>query len=178
MSKVFFVIAFLVSFHLTSHAQTATAHPQRTAATVCPEKNGLTQAEITEIVQAHNSARSQNKLPALTWNCKLASVAQEWATRGIFEHRPVRTYGENLFVSIRSTSKVTEAVQAWLLENSSWNQKTAACMPGKVCTHYTQVVWKKTTTIGCGINRNAGEKWKILLVCNYEPPGNGGGAPF
>jgi len=35
--------------------------------------------------------------------------------------------------------------------------------------HYTQVIWKNTTEVGCGVARsNQGEIW----VCNYNPPGN------
>jgi pathogenesis-related protein 1 len=65
-----------------------------------------------------------------------------------------------------------------MLEKASWNNKTASCAAGKTCTHYTQIVWKKTASIGCGINRNALGKWKVLLVCNYNPAGNGPGPPF
>ena len=28
--------------------------------------------------------------------------------------------------------------------------------------------------IGCGINRAATGKWKVLMVCNYDPAGNMG----
>ena len=144
----------------------------------CPGKNGMTQAEIAEILKAHNTVRSDLKLPMLTWDCKLADVAQEWAARGVFEHRTGITYGESLFVSAKANTKVKAAVQQWLLEKASWDSETASCSAGKICTHYTQIVWKATTTIGCGISRDVRGRWKVLIVCNYEPAGNSGGPPF
>jgi pathogenesis-related protein 1 len=154
------------------------AQPGKTSAKACPGKNGLTAAEIAELVEAHNSARAEHKLPPLTWDCNLADIAQEWATRGIFEHRTNPKYGESIFVSGSAKAKADSAVGFWMQERSSWDDKSAKCAGGKVCTHYTQVMWKKTTAIGCGINRNAPGKWRVLLVCNYEPAGNRGGPPF
>jgi len=148
------------------------------APNTCPGKNGLLAAEISDLLAAHNAVRGDNKLALLTWDCKLADTAQEWATRGIFEHRMPPKYGESLYVSSTSTVKAVTAVQQWMLEKTSWDNKTAVCAAGKVCMHYTQIVWKKTAHIGCGINRNASGKWRVLLVCNYEPAGNTGGTPF
>jgi len=38
-----------------------------------------------------------------------------------------------------------------------------------VCGHYTQIVWRDTKQVGCGVARdNRREIW----VCNYDPPGN------
>jgi hypothetical protein len=35
--------------------------------------------------------------------------------------------------------------------------------------HFTQVVWKGTTKLGCGSNPSCGMK---TYVCQYTPPGN------
>jgi hypothetical protein len=47
-----------------------------------------------------------------------------------------------------------------------------------VCGHYTQIVWKTTTRLGCGValcDQNSPfmgfPKWEFW-VCNYAPPGN------
>ena len=38
---------------------------------------------------------------------------------------------------------------------------------------YTQIVWAKTTTIGCGATRYKMRGYNVLyLVCNYGPTGN------
>lgn len=39
--------------------------------------------------------------------------------------------------------------------------------------HYTQVVWAKTTLIGCGRMTYKDKGWnKHYVVCNYGPSGN------
>ncbi len=144
----------------------------------CTGVNGLTRAEIVEILYAHNQIRAGLKLAPLTWDCKLADLAQEWAMRGVAEHRDDTIFGESIFVSGGSDVAAVAAVNKWLLEKPSWDNKTGTCKSGKVCTHYTQIVWKKTNHIGCGINRNAPGKWKTMLVCNYKPAGNNPGPAY
>jgi len=149
------------------------------APVVCPGTNGLTQAEITKILDAHNHPRARRKLEPLTWDCKLADFAQEWATRGVLEHREYNMYGENIFVAGSRKVHAASAIDHWMHEKSSWNNDTGACKSGKVCAHYTQIVWKTTARVGCGINRQApGGKWKTMLVCNYDPAGNHPGPAY
>jgi hypothetical protein len=38
--------------------------------------------------------------------------------------------------------------------------------------HYTQMIWKTTTRIGCAIHTEGG--WDYL-ICRYSPPGNADG---
>ena len=44
-------------------------------------------------------------------------------------------------------------------------------------SHYTQLVWAKTTRLGCAVNICPQSSFPVLVVCNYDPPGNMGGAP-
>ncbi len=144
----------------------------------CSGANGLTEAEITALLDAQNKIRADVGLPKFEWNCELADYAQEWATRGKFEHRPDDDYGENLYVSSDAGISPVSGVQSWLTEKAFWNNNSGVCQTGKICGHYTQIVWRKTTEVGCGINRNASVEWKVLLVCNYNPAGNVGGKPY
>jgi pathogenesis-related protein 1 len=148
------------------------------ASKVCSGSTEITETEKRQILESHNKARAEFSLSQLTWDCELAKVAQEWATRGIFGHRPDTDFGENLFVSSASKGSPINAVQQWMLEKSYWDNSSGVCQTGKVCTHYTQIVWKKTTKVGCGINRNAPGKWKTLVVCNYDPAGNSKGPAY
>jgi uncharacterized protein YkwD len=138
----------------------------------------LTRGEIIEILNVHNLVRAGLKLPQLTWDCKLADFAQAWATRGVPEHRDDTIYGESIFVSGARDAAAVASVNKWMLEKPNWNNATGKCSPGKTCTHYTQIVWKKTARIGCGINRNALGKWKTIVVCNYDPAGNEPGPAY
>lgn len=141
----------------------------------CTAKNGLTLAEINELLAAHNDARSEQKIAAVTWDCRLAELGQEWANQSVYEHRDNFTFGENIFVSGSSTEPIASVVKRWMLEKPNWNNETATCADGKVCTHYAQVMWRATTSIGCGINRSATGKWKAMVVCNYDPASKASG---
>jgi len=140
--------------------------------------NGLTNAEQAELVKEQNEARARQKLTPLTWDCALARYAQQWANRGVFEHRADSSYGENMFVASEPSEPVKTAVKRWMSEESNWTNKTGMCAPGKFCNHYTQVMWKATTKVGCGVNRFVNAKWKVVLVCNYDPPGNTPGPAY
>ncbi len=50
-----------------------------------------------------------------------------------------------------------------------------SCAAGKQCGHYTQLVWRDTERVGCGVancNNVDGFGAGNLWVCNYDPPGN------
>src|SRR5688572_8266887 len=75
----------------TNKTQTAVATkvaiPTVAPRATCSGANGLSAPEIDELLAAHNRVRADHKLAPMTWDCKLAAAAQEWATRGIFAHR-------------------------------------------------------------------------------------------
>ena len=140
----------------------------------CAEPNGLTNKEIVRILHRHNEARKKVKSPDIVWDCQLAAMAQEWATRGKAEHRPDNFLGENISVSSHSKISATQGVKQWLHERKRIDPATNKCKPGKMCLHYTQVVATVSLKLGCGINRKTIGKWKTLMVCNYDPAGNMG----
>lgn len=156
-------------------------------------KTPLSDAEIDEILRVHNAARAAVGSPAVTWNCKLAEFAQSWADKDVFEHSNENDQkdilgediaGENLSADADASTVVKKMLQGWLDEKPNWNNAAKTCAAGKVCGHYTQMVWKTTTQVGCGINRKAsvmGDPWKgttTYLVCNYFPGGNNGEDAF
>lgn len=159
-------------FLLLSLVFAAGAQEAKKAAVNCPETNGLTASEISEILEAHNNARADVNLPALGWSCKLAALAQEWANRGVFEHHTNFEFGENIASNESADASPVSNIRNWLSEKPLWDNAGAKCQTGKACYHYTQIVWKDTTEFGCGISRRATGKSKVLLVCNYNPPGN------
>lgn len=133
----------------------------------CPG-SGLADDEVADLVAGHNKQREKVRTPPLRWDCTLGAVAASWVKKGIAGHSDT-SFGENIFVASDPSEKVTKAVDQWEDEEHHWKNKTATCEAGKVCTHYTQLVWRATTKVGCAINRNASGKWKVILVCNYDP---------
>jgi pathogenesis-related protein 1 len=72
---------------------------------------------------------------------------------------------------------VDDAVASWVAESKDYDHSHNRCAKGKVCGHYTQVVWRHTRRVGCAVASCTGgspfraNDW-TLVVCNYDPPGN------
>jgi pathogenesis-related protein 1 len=154
--------------------------------TVANAATNFTPVEQTELVTAHNKWRNNVNVPPLIWSSSLADTAQVYAdklkTTQVCKmvHSHTNGLGENLFwasaltYSNRSSAvqsvSPTEAVDEWGSEKADYNYTANACTKGKMCGHYTQVVWKDTTQVGCGkaICTDNSQIW----VCNYTPAGN------
>jgi pathogenesis-related protein 1 len=119
----------------------------------------------------HNAVRSRLSLPPLVWSDQLAAVAQQWAetllARDEFLHRPRSAYGENLFDMAGAHASPTQVVSLWASEARNYDHASNRC--NGVCGHYTQIVWRDTTGVGCGFARSARRE---VWVCEYNPPGN------
>jgi len=157
--------------------------PRRPARTPTPasssssSQGGAEGGRFTGITAAHNKVRAELGLPALVWTPALAKFAQAWADklqkRGCeLQHRPSRgadaqKYGENIYWASGIKSSVDEVVGDWVAERKNFNAKANSCKG--VCGHYTQVVWRRSVRLGCGMATcGDAEVW----VCNYDPPGN------
>lgn len=139
-------------------------------------------AEAKGILKVHNAARRAVSVPPLAWSPKLAKYAQAWANRLArlqnLQHRPhsgswKQIYGENLAMaggSNRITGYGKKGSLQWLGEKRRYRHGTRS-LAG--VGHYTQMVWRKTLRIGCATGRYNKGPWKwVILVCNYDPPGN------
>lgn len=114
-------------------------------------------------------------LPSVRWSKQLAANAQAWADRCEFEHSQA-SLGENLGARSHMAGP-EEIVASWVSEGDDFNYASNRCAAGQVCGHYTQVVWRDSTEIGCGVAQCSGNspfgggEW-IMWVCNYSPAGN------
>jgi uncharacterized protein YkwD len=130
-----------------------------------------TPADYTAILDEHNRVRADHCAPALTWSDELAATAQAWADHlrdasCAFEHSSTE-YGENLAAGTSGTLSPADVVAMWYEEISLYNFKKGGFSMDT--GHFTQVVWKGTKQVGCGVSQCRGlDVW----VCNYDPPGN------
>ncbi|HLT39261.1 MAG TPA: CAP domain-containing protein [Enhygromyxa sp.] len=132
-------------------------------------------------VDAHNRHRASVSppadppLPPVAWSDELAATAQAWARRCEFRHSQT-DYGENLGARTDQADPAA-MVAEWASEAAHYDHRRDRCASGQVCGHYTQMVWRDSTTIGCGVAQCSGGgpfgggEW-FLWVCNYAPPGN------
>jgi len=132
------------------------------------------------MTQAHNSARASvdppasPALPAMQWANDVAQQAQAYAERCSFEHSGTKGLGENIYASSNAVTPA-KVVESWVSEKQNYTYATNSCT--KVCGHYTQVVWRDSTKLGCGhasckTNSPFGSGNWEFWVCNYQPPGN------
>jgi len=124
-----------------------------------------------DMLAAHNTVRARVGVAPLEWSDRLAARAQEWADHLVehrqFYHRPSSEFGENLFAISGSTASPDRVVEDWASESRGFNYRSNSCRG--VCGHYTQLVWRDTTEIGCAVARGSGRE---VWVCNYYPSGN------
>lgn len=132
------------------------------------------------MIAAHNYWRNQVHVPPLTWSPQLAQVAQQWANQlqsyGCGMQHSNQNYGENLASSTNAPLSPQEVVGMWAEERVSYDRNSNSCRAGDVCGHYTQLVWRETRELGCGMAACGSTQ---VWVCNYSPAGNyTGQAPF
>ena len=61
-------------------------------------------------------------------------------------------------------------VQWWYDEEPLYDYNNPGFSPET--GHFTQVVWKGTTEIGCGFTTGCSPGYANVWVCQYSPPGN------
>jgi uncharacterized protein YkwD len=137
-------------------------------------------------VSQHNTYRATHKSPNITLSDSLNSSAQAWAenlaSSGQFQHSTNRNnVGENLYASYTTETSIdpttlgNKAVSDWYSEIKDYNYAS----PGfsSDTGHFTQVVWKGSTQLGCGAAQGTatieGTKYNAFyVVCQYAPAGN------
>ena len=116
------------------------------------------------ILNSTNTYRKQHNATALTWNDTLAAYAAQHVTPCKFDHTG-GPYGENLAEGYQN---VTAAVDGWGDERKEYNFNSGGFT--EQTGHFSQLVWKNTTSTGCGKQDCGDSGW--LLFCEYWPPGN------
>ena len=159
--------------------------------TVVPESGstasnntGNTSADfVNTILAVHNSERAAVGVQPLVWNNTLAAGAKAWAeslaAAGKFEHSTCcgafRDYGENLagFDPSQGVSAPGGGLMLWVAEKNNYHGGpiTPDIPANQTIGHYTQMVWRNTTSVGCGAGSDSKLPYSIL-VCRYYPPGN------
>ncbi|CAJ0941238.1 unnamed protein product, partial [Mesorhabditis belari] len=131
------------------------------------------------ITYEHN--RYRRMVPAtdmnmLYWSEELAASAQRHADTCDFRHSRGRVnVGENIWAA--PYANYSDAISIWFNEvHNPWcgcNHAYKHC-----CGHYIQVVWAKTSLVGCGFARCRdvqgvwGRGHRNVFVCHYNPQGN------
>ncbi|KAM0899056.1 hypothetical protein ACQ4PT_021543 [Festuca glaucescens] len=105
-------------------------------------------SQASRYLAPHNVARRAVGVPPLAWSAALErNGSGRWTPETV--------------------------VAAWVVkERAMYDHGSNTCRGGRgACGHYTQIVWRGTTKVGCAMASCAGGKGTIA-VCKYNPPGN------
>ncbi|MQL74773.1 hypothetical protein Taro_007149 [Colocasia esculenta] len=133
----------------------------------------LAQNSPNDYLEPHNAARAEVGVDPLTWDLRLARYAQSYAEKRAGDCELVHSYGpygENLFWGWGRPYTASDAVNSWTKEEEYYDYYRNSCDAGRLCGHYTQVVWADTHKVGCG--RVRCDSGAYFIVCSYDPPGN------
>lgn len=146
----------------------------------------LDQPDLPErFLAEHNRERARIGEPVLEWDAGLAVQARAWAVelarRGVMIHSAdgLRSdEGENLFTGTAAAYSPEEMIDSFVEERADFVPGVfpAVARDGDWTNvgHYTQLIWRGTRRVGCGVARGGGQDF---LVCRYWPQGNVVGAP-
>ena len=144
------------------------------------------------VIGTHNFLRSREPARAMeemVWDEGLADLAADWAGRcmaihrtGMERSRSNTSYafvGENMWWSNEESLRdMRPVIRDFYNEKRDYTFANRSCTRGKLCGHYTAVVWQSSCAVGCaaarcdkilfGLNIKKGH----VIVCNYGPGGN------
>ncbi len=138
------------------------------------------------LLSAHNRERALFGAAPLMWDPNLATAAASYgpalSAMGRLQHssranRPGQS--ENLWMGTRGAYPAEAMVGAWIGEKRYFRSGTfpnvSTSGNWQDVGHFTQLVWKGTTHVGCAVHHDA--RWDFL-ICRYSPKGNVDGRPI
>jgi len=161
-------------------ATTTTVKASAAAPSSAPQQESAAGAgSLAQImVNKHNAERAKYGAGPVKWNQQLADGAAAYASKCIWQHSHEQGLGENLAAS--TNPDPSKMFDGWAAESQFYNFANPGPNPTKAneqIGHWTQIVWKGTTEIGCalqscptiqGISGWGGS----YLICRYKSPGN------
>ncbi|MEO7178456.1 MAG: CAP domain-containing protein [Allosphingosinicella sp.] len=147
-------------------------------------RGGDREQDLTRIearmLAIHNRERAAAGARPLVWDAGLAATAAAYGPAlerlGKLAHSPPAArpgQGENLWMGTRNAYELEEMAGSWAAEKSLFRPGTfpAVSTSGNWSdvAHYTQMIWKGTTRVGCAVHKS--RKWDFL-ICRYSPYGN------
>jgi len=143
------------------------------------EMKSIDERGAAELVAAHNRYRTSAGVEPLAWSNDLASQAQKWADRLAKQggrkiyHSNTEGQGENIWWGTSGAYTFSQMIEGWGSEGKYFKEGTFpdVSKDGKweSVGHYTQIVWRTTTRVGCAKASAGGYD---ILVCRYSPQGN------
>lgn len=143
------------------------------------------------VLDVHNQLRNQlnrGEVPGqpipnpflqdMSWNESLVETARAHTEQCRFQHSG--RAGENIYAHSLDYGDIVEGIRLWTEEYQYYDYDTNSSTNGSLIGHYTQVVWDRSTQVGCASTRcmaiydSRGKKmWMgTIYTCHYNEPGN------
>lgn len=168
----------------TTSIATSSAISTTAAATATPSAANSYQESI---LHYHNLHRSAHSASGLTWSDDLAAAANTLANRCVYGHdtsipSASGDYGQNIAYGYDADLVGEKVISEMMYTDeapyfaSLYGQADPDMTNFEKWGHFTQIVWKATTHVGCATVscsdlKNAGGA-APYTVCNYGSPGN------
>ena len=129
-----------------------------------------------DLLDRHNLYRAKHQAPNLSRLAALETIAQAYSeklvTLGYLVHSSNTLngnyIGENLYFGYNAGYLGHKPVDAWYDEIKDYDFAKSEFTSGT--GHFTQVVWKNSKQVGCGVA--CGSNDYCYVTCNYYPGGN------
>jgi uncharacterized protein YkwD len=176
------------TYHIGIHAYTAFSGATLTTSWTAPTAPTAPSTPATladwkqKVLDRHNILRAPHCAAPLAWDEAVAASAQAWADQCKQEHPRGTGLGENL-AGASGEDGIETRVDSWYSEVEAYD----FAKPGfsLATSHFTQVVWRGSTKLGCGVTQcpasafpwSKGSTEPVTwLVCRYAEAGNMEGA--
>lgn len=151
----------------TTTPQPTTPTSTSTSTSATPTPTSSLNSFESQILEEHNTKRALHGVQPLSWDPALAQWAADYAAKA-FSCDNVQLihsggpYGENLAAGYVGGAA---PVDAWYNEIKDYNFNS----PGfsEATGHFTQVVWKSTSTVGCA-KVTCSNEWRQYTICEYS----------
>ncbi|EXJ70495.1 uncharacterized protein A1O5_06564 [Cladophialophora psammophila CBS 110553] len=133
---------------------------------------------VNTVLARVNAYRALHSAPALTWDTTLAQSAKTAAARCSSSHTPSNPYGENIYSFYLTPKTTVPDFSLWLKKGIDWwygeVRDYFSWADHSSQYHFTQLVWKSTTKIGCSWSPNQcpTTNGDYYLFCKFQPKGN------
>lgn len=134
----------------------------------------------SRLLLLHNRERAAVGVPPLQWDASLAAGAAAYgpqlAAYGRLQHSAEQArqgQGENLWMGTRGAYSLEDMAGSWAAEKRIFRPgqfpNVSSSGNWSDVGHYTQMIWRGTTRVGCALHR--AQAWDYL-ICRYAPAGN------
>ncbi|KIV86526.1 hypothetical protein PV11_02133 [Exophiala sideris] len=174
----------------TNIAQATSSETETTTSSASSSTSTTSSSYESSILESHNIHRRNASVADLVWSDDMATIAAEIAASCVYAHDTSTGgggYGQNIGAGSPPSGVPAMITNEMYNDEIGWyplpyGQANPDMTNFEHWGHYSQIVWKSTTSVGCatqycpnGLANTGSGVSPYFTVCNYSPPGNYGG---